>query len=206
MCSGHSAPRGHPQPYTLLIFLITCSHLELLCFSVHISLCAAPQVHAQLFVPLLSCPQTSIPAFCPYLRYAASGCACSMSWSGKLILERINAFLLFFFSFSSQICFCFWILHVSLSKQMGHWLRWHTFTFHAEWELHTAQCRNSSNHQRNIFCHTDTDKLSENKQSNSLKIIMMTMIEKHPRGIVLFLGRDTFPPSILCNTSLVIQK
>lgn len=46
MCSGHSAPRGHPQPYTLLIFLITCSHLELLCFSVHISLCAAPQVHA----------------------------------------------------------------------------------------------------------------------------------------------------------------
>lgn len=35
---------------------------------------------------------------------------------------------------------------------------------------------------------------------------MMTMIEKHPRGIVLFLGRDTFPPSILCNTSLVIQK
>lgn len=97
MCSGHSAPRGHPQPYTLLIFLITCSHLELLCFSVHISLCAAPQVHAQLFVPLLSCPQTSIPAFCPYLRYAASGCACSMSWSGKLILERINAFLLFFF-------------------------------------------------------------------------------------------------------------
>lgn len=70
---------------------------------------------------------------------------------------------------------------------MGHWLHWHTFTFHAEWELHTAQCRNSSNHQRNTFCHTDTDKLSENKQSNSsLKIRMMTMIEKHPRGIVLF--------------------
>lgn len=91
----------------------------------------------------------------------------------------------------------------------GYWLRWHTFTFRTEWELHTAQCRNSSNQQCNLFCHTYTDKLSESKQqSSSLKIVMMMVMitEKLPRGTVLLLEGDTFLPSVLCLSSLVIPK